>query len=541
MNRRKLNLVVILMSLALLGLIALQFYWINTALHLSEKQFQQTVQVVLDNIVKRLEHRELLQITQKNMDNGIQVDSKLFTEFDSVGRLHWKEDKVITSRKILSNPELKQEGIEIEVQEEAVISKTGFARRRDTGDEWVINIERPDYEQYNPVIDSLEYVQKRQNQRIAKMINQSKMVSAVLQHMANFDKPMNERISKELVDSLLQVEINRKGIKTPFEFGVVVWDLKNYKLIFADSVQNKAKLLQKGYRVALFPNDDFSLPAYLYVYFPQQFRYILREMATVLISSMVLILVVSGCFAFAVFTINQQKKLSDMKNDFINNMTHEFKTPVSTISLACEMLNDSAMRTNETLLARYLQIIKDENERLGGQIEKVLQIARLERNDFDIRVQETNVHDVIQRTIHNFELPIEQREGVVQKELQAHQPIIEADETHLNNVLNNLVDNAIKYSPDQLEIEITTENADKGIIITVSDKGQGIPKETVSKIFDKFYRVPTGDVHDVKGFGLGLSYVKTMIEAHYGVIRVNSEPSKGTTFIIFLPYRHERE
>ncbi len=543
MNQRKLNLVVILMSSALLGLVALQFYWINRALHLSEKHFQQSVQMALDNVIKRLEHRELLQITQQNMDNSIKVDSKLFTEFDSMGHLHWKEDKVITTRKILSNPDLAKEGVEIEVQEEAVISKTGFARRRDTGEEWVINLERPESEaEYEPMIDSLEYIQKRHNQRIAKMINQSTMVSAVLQHMANFDKPMDERISRELVDSLLNAEMIQRGINTPYEFGVVVWDLEKYKLIFADSVQNKASLIKNGERVALFPNDDFSLPAYLYVYFPYQFRYILKEMAAVLFSSMILILVVSGCFAFAVLTINRQKKLSEMKNDFINNMTHEFKTPVSTISLACEMLNDPSMRSHETLLARYLQIIKEENERLGEQIEKVLQIARLERNDFDIRVEETNLHELIEATLYNFVLPIEQREGSIRTAWNALQPIIQADKTHLSNIISNLIDNAIKYSPDILDIELTTENADKGIILTISDKGQGIPKDTISKIFDKFYRVPVaGDVHDVKGFGLGLSYVKTMIDAHYGVIRVNSEPHKGTTFIIFLPYRHERE
>lgn len=543
MNRYKLNFVVILMSLALLGLVALQFYWINRALHLSEKHFQQSIKSALDHVVKQLERRELLLITQQNVTNGVQVDSKLFTELDSAGQLHWKEDKVITTRKVLSNPELHKEGMEIEMQEEAVISKTGFARKRDIGRNWVIDIENPILEErYKLVIDSLEYQQKLQNQRIVKMMNQSKMISVVLQQMATFDKPTRERVSRELLDSLLHVEMERQGINTPYEFGIITWDTGKYQLIYADNVKNQVNLIKHGNRVSLFPNDNFSYPAYLYIHFPYQFRYILESMATVLISSIILILVVSACFAFAVLTINRQKKLSDMKNDFINNMTHEFKTPVSTISLACEMLSDASMRTNETLLARYLQIIQDENERLGLQIEKVLQIARLERHDFSIRVENVNIHQLIDSVLQNFTLQIEQKTGTIHTQLDAQQPIIEIDKTHISNVLSNLIDNAIKYSPDVLHIEITTETADRGIILTVSDKGHGISKDTISKIFDKFYRVPTtGDVHDVKGFGLGLSYVKTMIDAHYGMIKVNSEPSKGTTFIIFLPYRHERE
>jgi two-component system phosphate regulon sensor histidine kinase PhoR len=221
-------------------------------------------------------------------------------------------------------------------------------------------------------------------------------------------------------------------------------------------------------------------------------------------------------------------------------MTHEFKTPISTISLACEVLRDPDMRQLPNQVDRYIGIIGEENKRLANQVEKVLQIATLDRGKFKLHISEVDIHKVITKAIKNIAIQIESRGGVLAASLDAQSPVIQVDEVHLTNIVFNLLDNANKYSPDKPEISISTENTSKGILIKISDKGQGISKENLAKIFDKFYRVPTGNVHNVKGFGLGLSYVKTIITAHHGDVSVKSEPNKGSTFTLFLPYVYEQ-
>jgi two-component system, OmpR family, phosphate regulon sensor histidine kinase PhoR len=531
MSQQKLTYTIILMSIALLGLVALQFYWLNTAVKLGEESFKQSVLHILDNVAKRLEYREALYIARENVDR--QVGKETFIQ-DSAGRLYWKGDQVITTKQILSSQDLESRGLEIELQEKSVISKSGMASQKFVTDTLSISFQP---EKMQPVFDSLQYLKEKQNQKYLKLANKSRMVSVILQNWANFDKPIEERIDYHLLDSLLREEVAAMQIDIPYEFGIV--DIRRKTLIYADSSQDKSTLLQSGLRIKLFPNDEYAADCHLYVHFPDRRQYILRNMTTVLSSSVLLIMIVTLCFGIAIFTIIRQKKLSEMTTDFINNMTHEFKTPVSTIALACEMMQDSDIRRNEQLLARYLLIVKDENERLGMQVEKVLQIAALEKGDFKLRIQPIDIHEVIDRAIQNIAIQIENRNGLIQTEFKAEKSMIEADEMHVMNMVTNLLDNANKYSPDVPDITVLTENSDKGVILTISDRGQGIAQETISKVFDKFYRVPTGNVHNVKGFGLGLSYVKTMVQAHRGSISVNSELNKGTTFFIFLPFKHE--
>jgi two-component system phosphate regulon sensor histidine kinase PhoR len=231
----------------------------------------------------------------------------------------------------------------------------------------------------------------------------------------------------------------------------------------------------------------------------------------------------------------QQKRLSEMKSDFINNMTHEFKTPISTVSLACEALQDEDVKKNETFLKRYISIIDAENKRLGLQVEKVLQMATLEKKDFKLNLEKLDVHEVIDRALGNINIQIEKRNGVIKKKLVASRKEVIADEVHLTNIIYNLLDNANKYSQEKPQITIATKNKSGGIVVLVSDKGIGMSREVLNRIFEKFYRVPTGNLHDVKGFGLGLTYVKTMLDALGGSIGVKSDIAKGSTFEIYLP------
>lgn len=221
-------------------------------------------------------------------------------------------------------------------------------------------------------------------------------------------------------------------------------------------------------------------------------------------------------------------------------MTHEFKTPISTVSLACEALQDKEISENMHIRERYLTIIKVENKRLAMQVEKVLQMATLDKGEFNLKLSDVNVNQVIEEAVSNIYMQVEKKGGSVEKVLEAGEPMIQADELHLSNIIRNLLDNANKYSPFEPKITVRTEDKPNGISIKIIDKGIGLAKESLNKIFDKFYRVPTGNVHDFKGFGLGLAYVKTMVEAHGGSINVKSELNKGSMFELFFPKKNAK-
>jgi len=241
-------------------------------------------------------------------------------------------------------------------------------------------------------------------------------------------------------------------------------------------------------------------------------------------------------FAYTLISILKEKKLAEMKENFINNLTHELQTPITNIAIASEVLKNAAANLSPQKAQRYHQIIYSENERLKAQVERVLQMAVLEKKELALAKTKTNVHQVIQDTIQGINLRLQKRSGRVRFNLEATQTEIEADSLHLTNVVYNLLDNAEKYSPEAPDIEVTTSNQQNGILISIGDKGVGIRAEVQPFVFDKFYRVPTGNVHNVKGFGLGLSYVKTIMEAHRGYIRLSSQENQGSRFDLFFPF-----
>jgi len=341
-----------------------------------------------------------------------------------------------------------------------------------------------------------------------------------------------ERLNQTMLDTLLRKELVSRDISIPFEYGVK----NNDKMMFTSYALNyDPSLLDKAYNVRLFPNDSHPQNQYLYVYFVGKEGFIMNNMWSLFGSSFLLILVVGGIFYTSMATIMRQKKLSVIKNDFINNMTHEFKTPISTISLAIQVLKDKSIAKDADKSERYLGIIQNENHRLGTQVEKVLQMAQLNKGDVQMSFTEVKVHEIVEQVLANIGVQIEQKNGVVNLEINAESDQVWADEVHLTNIIYNLLDNANKYSPDKPEITVTTENTPDGLSIKIKDKGIGMTKEQLDKIFDKFYRVPTGNIHDVKGFGLGLSYVKKMVDWHNGSIEVSSKLNEGSTFEIILP------
>ncbi len=349
------------------------------------------------------------------------------------------------------------------------------------------------------------------------------------------DRPIAQRVDFNKLGASLAEHFSNNGLKdVPFHF--LVSD-KNGKAIYSDREFYQVRGRQPDYEQKLFTNDPGEDHAMLYLYFPTRMGYIrnpLGMFVPIIIFSIVLLFV----FAFSAIVILRQKKLSDMKNDFINNMTHELKTPVSTISLASQMLTDGDVRKTPESVGQICSVINDESKRLGLLVEKVLQMSLFDRDKKStLSFSDCDMHTVIETVAGSFRLKVSSCGGQLQTELKAENPMVLGDEMHLVNVIFNLLDNAVKYRSEERDLQlcISTRNENDQLVVEVSDNGMGIQKENLKKIFDRFYRVPSGNVHNVKGFGLGLAYVGNIIGRHNGTIQAESEYKTGTKFIIHLP------
>ena len=374
----------------------------------------------------------------------------------------------------------------------------------------------------------------------SQILEQSGLLDDIMGGLMDLEIYRNiaDRIDTSFVDSLIQEELEKRGIRANLVAGVF------NKFGKTEVLYGEAKMyensLKESYKVLLFPNDPLQDTNYLRVYFPHQKNYLISQMWAMLAVSGLLLLVIMFLFSYSIGTIYKQKKLSDIKNDFINNMTHELKTPIATISLACEALNDPDMMRNEKGMSTYVNMIGEENKRLGLLVEKVLRTAIFEQGEMQLQVNRINLHEVIQNVIRNISIQVTGKKGRIVTRLEAKDPVIYGDHLHLSNVVYNLIDNAIKYCQDSPIVEITTRDETNGIAVAFRDNGIGISRENQARIFEKLYRIPTGNVHNVKGFGLGLSYVKGVIEKHGGRVEVESELKKGSTFTIHLQHEHEK-
>jgi len=351
---------------------------------------------------------------------------------------------------------------------------------------------------------------------------------------------IEERVDELILDSLIRHELEARGVKAKFRYGIFN-KFHQPELLAPNNEKYRELLFSDGYKIQLFPNDQIQDPSFLRIYFPHAKRYLVRTMWVMLSISAVLILLIMYAFTYTISTIYRQKKLSLIKNDFINNMTHELKTPISTISLACEALSDPDMMQSQKQMKTFVGMINTENRRLGGLVENVLRSAILDKGDMELRIESINVHELIKDVIKNIAIQVKKKGGTISTDLLAVNPVIQVDKIHVTNLVYNLIDNAIKYSLDNPSVTISSEDRDGGVLLSFKDNGIGISRENQKKIFDRLYRVPTGNVHDVKGFGLGLSYVEAVIERHRGEINVVSELNKGSNFKIYLPARHEKE
>jgi two-component system, OmpR family, phosphate regulon sensor histidine kinase PhoR len=511
MNKRILAIVSVFFSVALLVLIFFQVYWIRNDFKVREDVFRDRVDEALNNTAAKLERLqprgEYTKITKRtqgvlfpNVKGQTSVPIGLMsTELSTDSNGH--QSSRYTQKDLTNADSLDLFGRESSLIKRFRDRQAGLSSR---------NSDLP-----NPVLG---------NQFFDITIRE------------DYYDERRQKVDTLMLDSILRQELKRQKIVANYSYYVSsLFPGSNH---FADlkRADEIADSLGTGYfKVNLAPANSFIEPEYLLVFFPTLDHDVFRQMWPFLITSCVVIFILIFSFYYIMLNNLKQKKLSVIKNDFISNMTHEFKTPISTISLASEMLGDSTISQTPEKQQRYLQMIRDENKRLSVLVESILQTSILDKGEFKLKLTEVDVHDIINTAINNTHLLISQRKGSINTYLKAQKYKLQADRVHLTNIIFNLIDNAIKYSRDVPEISISTFNTAEGIMIQVKDNGIGISKENQRKIFDKFYRVPTGNVHNVKGFGLGLSYVLAVVLKHNGTISVNSEPGKGSTFNVHLP------
>ncbi|GAB4395138.1 MAG: hypothetical protein OHK0053_00280 [Microscillaceae bacterium] len=637
MKKQNLKIFIALIATALVGLVALQAYWVNLAASVNHERFRQSVHKALSEVAHKLEQKEVLYLTNLSQREP-QSLLRFLNPSDSLlplGAEPGQEDSApllptaTTGENTLPLLAIRRDSTSegLAYQVEALEQRLSIQKKMTPIKETVLiqdaqkaeklaeialpsahhpqlslsfPAQAPAYRQFfdslaqalHPVVQKIEKLPQGQemylglsqgdsvqhriwqqkiqsradaafasdqplanplehrhfkadhlsdSQNIIRIASKADIVSYLLEQLRTKQQEQDPQLRYAAIDSLLKAELRHRGITVPYDFMVEYRREEQAppEYLFVEAEDKKSTLIEKGYSVRLFPTEWYTAPSFLYVRFAEEQNFILKNTGWVLGSSLLLLGLVVFCFASAIHIILQQKKISEITHDFINNMTHELKTPIATVSLACEALQDPDLRQLPGNTARFLGMIKQENERLASQVEKVLQIALLDRGGVRLKMAEIDVHQIIQQATNHLSIHVESRGGLIQLDLQAAPSMMEADEVHLTNILLNLLDNANKYSPKAPQIMVKTLNQAEGLEIRVSDQGQGMSREAQKKIFDKFYRVPTGNRHDVKGFGLGLSYVKMMIEAHQGHITVQSEPNKGSHFTLFLPYQQK--
>ncbi|MFM2269670.1 MAG: hypothetical protein RL757_3111 [Bacteroidota bacterium] len=341
---------------------------------------------------------------------------------------------------------------------------------------------------------------------------------------------INSQINASNLDFYLRKELEAVSIKEDFIYGI--YDCHDDKMVYGNYVTYAPD------RDTANVNHDLpkyeSLLYYFTVRFPRRTSYLIGEMSGTLLISTILLVTV-GFFIYALFVITEQKRFSELQKDFINNMTHEFKTPISTIKIAADVLQLAPSIVNDARLARYTKLIREQNMRLNGQVEKVLQINKIDHNTLELNPEAINLHELLETIIPAIQVKIEEQDGILDCQTAASNPIIKADTLHLTNIIHNLLDNAMKYCSGKPEIIVETFDEGRNVVLKISDKGIGIASEHHAKVFDRFFRVPTGNLHNVKGFGLGLFYVKNIVQAHRWRIWLTSKVGEGTTIQITIP------
>lgn len=511
MNRKVLRSLVIVMGVVFLVLFALQFFWISQAYKVKEKDFDHLIARSLHEISKILETNEtVVQINSEIFSVGELNKQDYLRYIDSISKIHNRSDFNIknTFRKqtiVFSDTSINR----INDSLNGPISKTEILSNQD-----------------------LNYSLLR-NEISRKITKKTLFVEKVVNKLLNYDENIASRIDTGKLVNLISEKLKAKNINIPFEFAIFQSD----SLTPINSNDFKNLKDDKIYKISLFPNDVFNSGLTLKLNFPERKRYLIKSIFLITLFSVILVLAIFLIFSYNFYLIVKQKRLSKIKADFVNNITHELKTPISTITLASSLINEKLQDKDNLNLRKFTKIIADEAVRLHMQVENVLKIAIIEEGKVKLIKTDVNLNNLIERIIKNYQILFQQKDGKIEIDLDNSISVIQGNELHLTNIFSNLLENALKYSKEIPTVKITTKAEHYSVKISVKDNGIGIEKKQLKKIFEKFYRVPTGNIHDVKGFGIGLSYVKDIVNEHDGKIFVKSEYGKGTEFVVILPQK----
>lgn len=524
MNKKRFRLLVFLMSLSLIGIIVVQVYWINTSLKNNEEQFKYHVQQVIGNVAEKINSKELKLFIKEYRKIRDSIGKE--PETSVLKKIFFYEQDAKTKETIIYTNTI--------IAENYGISGSFFDKNADTVSIGNIVSSRKT-EIYNGTSIDNSNIQLNQKpdvtiQKIGSLSAYDKANFEVLFKDVVSQRSIQDRINNQELQQMLQEELGKYGVKTPFEFGI-------YSNGLATKIRSdKFKYDKKStYGIPIFQDNEGVSQYQLLVSFPQKEKFLFSSLLGITTLSLLFTLVIVLTYSNALNQLIKQKQISEIKTDFINNMTHEFKTPIATINLALDAIKNPKIIDDKEKVQRYLQMIKDENKRMHAQVENVLRISKLEKNELDISKEPTDVSGILEDAIEHISLIVEDRNGVIKTHLNADRTTILLNEMHFTNVLVNILDNAVKYSPEAPVIDVYTENIKDFIVIKIKDHGSGMSKVAQKRVFEKFYREHTGDLHNVKGHGLGLAYVKQIVDDHNGEIFVESEKGKGSTFILKMP------
>ena len=490
----------------MVSILLVQFSWISQINELNNERFEKDINDVLFTVNQKLEEREILILTRENLEAKFKISRS-----NETGGVELIES--IFSKRTIQDGEIetKQNSLQFDLE--------SSNKNVDSDDNINASILVEDFNEVT--VDTL--IQKQ----IDKVLDRSEMIQIILNKLLTGDRNIKTELNKKSIEKLIKTSLKQKNIDMDFEY--LLLDNEKNNILLSNTEDDK--ILKSSFSISLFQNDLIDSNLVLFLDFPLKNSYLRDNNIYSLAFSFIFILLIALSFYYVVVKAFQLKKLSEIKNDFIDNMTHELKTPISTISLACEAMIDNKKNKND-----YVKIIDEENKRLGHQVERVLNIARTEKQSYKIDRSSVNIHEIIEESINVFRFKLEKKGGKIVNKLNAENPIINGNKSHLVNVFNNLIENGIKYSKDKPVITIESRNDESSMEISIKDNGIGIKKNNLDKIFDKFYREPQGNIHNVKGFGLGLSYVKNIVDKLNAKIFVKSKYGHGSVFTLKFNY-----